>query len=63
MPTRPPAVKTVNAASEQVINMAYQIFSRRISSVEHLIGYEGKAFASTGNVRDGLLSITSVHTR
>jgi wyosine [tRNA(Phe)-imidazoG37] synthetase (radical SAM superfamily) len=61
IPTRPPAVTTVTAASEQVINMAYQIFSKRLSSVEHLIGYEGNAFASTGNAKDDLLSITSVH--
>ena len=61
IPTRPPAVTTVTAASEQVINMAYQIFSKRLDSVEHLIGYEGNAFAFTGNARDDLLSITSVH--
>jgi hypothetical protein len=29
--------------------------------VELLIGYEGNAFASTGNVADDLLSITAVH--
>jgi wyosine [tRNA(Phe)-imidazoG37] synthetase (radical SAM superfamily) len=61
IPTRPPAVTAVAPASEQVINMAYQMFSKRISSVEYLIGYEGNAFASTGNARDDLLSITSVH--
>lgn len=61
IPTRPPAKTTVIAASEQVINMAYQIFSRRLSSIEYLIGYEGNAFAFTGNVEDDLLSITSVH--
>jgi len=61
IPTRPPAVKTVTAANEQVINMAYQIFSRRLGSVEYLIGYEGNAFAFTGNIEDDLLSITSVH--
>jgi wyosine [tRNA(Phe)-imidazoG37] synthetase (radical SAM superfamily) len=61
IPIRPPAVATVAAASEQVINMAYQIFSERLSTVEYLIGYEGNAFASTGNARDDLLSITSVH--
>jgi wyosine [tRNA(Phe)-imidazoG37] synthetase (radical SAM superfamily) len=61
IPTRPPAVTAVTPASEQVINMAYQIFNGRISNVEHLIGYEGNAFASTGNARDDLLSITSVH--
>jgi wyosine [tRNA(Phe)-imidazoG37] synthetase (radical SAM superfamily) len=41
--------------------MAYQIFSKRLSSVEYLIGYEGNAFAFTGKVEDDLLSITSVH--
>jgi len=61
IPTRPPAEKTITAASEQVINMAYQVFSKRLSSVEYLIGYEGNAFAFTGNVEDDLLSITSVH--
>ena len=61
IPTRPPAKKTVIAASEPVINMAYQIFSKRLSRVEYLIGYEGNAFALTGNVEDDLLSITSVH--
>ena len=61
IPIRPPAVATVTAASEQVINMAYQIFSERLGTVEYLIGYEGNAFTSTGNARDDLLSITSVH--
>jgi len=61
IPTRPPAERTVTAAGEQAINMAYQIFSKRLSSVEYLIGYEGNAFAFTGNAEDDLLSITSVH--
>jgi len=61
IPTRPPAERTVTAASEQAINMAYQSFSKRLRSVEYLIGYEGNAFASTGSVEDDLLSITSVH--
>ncbi|MBA7579265.1 hypothetical protein ES708_21134 [subsurface metagenome] len=61
IPTRPPAVKTVTAASEQVINMAYQIFGKRLSNVEYLIGYEGNAFAFSGNAEQDLLSITSVH--
>jgi len=61
IPTRPPAKRTITAASEPAINMAYQIFSKRLSSVEYLIGYEGNAFAFTGNVEDDLLSITSVH--
>jgi len=61
VPTRPPAKKGTRPANEQVITKAYQIFSRNLSNVEYLIGYEGNAFASTGNVEDDLLSITSVH--
>jgi hypothetical protein len=41
--------------------MAYQIFREGLSDVEYLIGYEGNAFASTGNAKDDLLSITAVH--
>jgi wyosine [tRNA(Phe)-imidazoG37] synthetase (radical SAM superfamily) len=61
IPTRPPAVRTIAPASEQIINMAYQTFSQRISSVEYLIGYEGNAFTLAGKVEADLLSITSVH--
>ena len=61
IPTRPPAKRTISAASEQAINMAFQILKQRLSNVEYLIGYEGNAFAFTGNVEDDLLSITSVH--
>jgi len=61
IPTRPPAKRTISAASEQAINMAYQILKERLINVEYLIGYEGNAFAFTGNVEDDLLSITSVH--
>jgi len=60
IPTRPPAER-VNPASEQAINAAYQTLSERLSKVEYSIGYEGNAFASTGNAVDDLLSITSVH--
>lgn len=61
IPTRPPAQRKIKAASEPSINMAYQIFSQKLTNVEYLIGYEGNAFASTGEVEDDLLSITSVH--
>jgi wyosine [tRNA(Phe)-imidazoG37] synthetase (radical SAM superfamily) len=61
IPIRPPATRTITAASEHALNRAYQIFSKRLSSVEYLIGYEGNAFAFTGNVEDDLLGITSVH--
>ncbi|ASJ04132.1 radical SAM protein [Thermococcus barossii] len=63
VPTRPPAEKWVEPAKEDLINLAYQLFSERLGEdrVEYLIGYEGNAFASTGNVEEDLLSITAVH--
>ena len=61
IPTRPPAENWVKAASEENINMAYQIFREHSIDVEHLIGYEGNEFAFTGNVEEDILSITSVH--
>ena len=61
VPTRPPAEKWVKPADEQAINQAYQIFEGKLRNVEYLIGYEGDAFAFTGNMEEDLLSITSVH--
>ena len=62
IPTRPPAEKWVEPADEETINHAYQLFSERLGErVEYLIGYEGNAFASTGNVVEDILSITAVH--
>lgn len=61
IPTRPPAENWVKSASEFEINSAYQIFQKKKIHAEYLIGYEGNAFAYTGNVEDDLLSITSVH--
>ena len=61
IPTRPPAEKRVKSASEHSITMAYQIFRDHGIDTEYLIGYEGNAFAFTGNVEEDILSITSVH--
>ena len=63
VPTRPPAENWVEPAKEETINLAYQLFSERLGEgrVEYLIGYEGNAFASTGNVVEDILSITAVH--
>ena len=61
IPTRPPAEEWVQPPSEQAINRAYQIVSERVDQMEYLIGYEGNAFAFTGNVEEDLLSITAVH--
>ena len=63
VPTRPPTEKWVKPAREEVLNVAFQVFSEKlgIDRVEYLIGYEGNAFAFTGNVEEDLLSIAAVH--
>ena len=61
IPTRPPAEKWVNPPSEEVLNRAFQILCENGIKTEYLIGYEGNAFAFTGNVEEDILSITSVH--
>ncbi|RLC79936.1 MAG: radical SAM protein [Chloroflexi bacterium] len=61
IPTRPPAEGWVRPPDEGVINRAYQTLRGRLERVEYLIGYEGNAFAFTGDVENDLLSITSVH--
>lgn len=61
IPTRPPAEEWANSPPESKINQAYQIFSEAGIDVEYLIGYEGDAFASSGDLKEDLLSITSVH--
>jgi wyosine [tRNA(Phe)-imidazoG37] synthetase (radical SAM superfamily) len=61
IPTRPPAEKWVKPPDEDVINEAFQILNVMPFQVEYLIGYEGNAFASTGDAQKDLLSITAVH--
>jgi wyosine [tRNA(Phe)-imidazoG37] synthetase (radical SAM superfamily) len=61
IPTRPPAEKWVRSPDEHIINRAYQIFEETVQDVEYLTGYEGNAFALTGNIEADILSITSVH--
>ena len=61
IPTRPPAVKGILPASDEALNMAYQIFTQNVDNVEYIIGYEGNEFGFSGNVEDDLLDITSVH--
>ena len=61
IPTRPPAEEWARPPGERGINRAYQVFNQEIDQVEYLIGYEGNAFAITGNVEEDLLSITAVH--
>jgi wyosine [tRNA(Phe)-imidazoG37] synthetase (radical SAM superfamily) len=63
VPTRPPTEKWVKPAKEEVLNVAFQVFSEKlgVDRVEYLIGYEGNAFAFTGDVEEDLLSIMAVH--
>jgi wyosine [tRNA(Phe)-imidazoG37] synthetase (radical SAM superfamily) len=61
VPIRPPAEKEIHPPDEYSLNLAHQIFSEKSIGPELLIGYEGNAFAITGNVEEDLLSIMSVH--
>ena len=61
IPTRPTAVKGILPASDEVLNIAYQVFNENLTNVEYLIGYEGNEFGFSGNVEEDLLGITSVH--
>ncbi|MBU0663948.1 MAG: radical SAM protein [Proteobacteria bacterium] len=61
IPTRPPAETSVHPPAENVLNMAYQIISKRVNEVECLFGYEGNAFSLTGDVEEELLNIIAVH--
>jgi wyosine [tRNA(Phe)-imidazoG37] synthetase (radical SAM superfamily) len=61
VPTRPPAEDWVQPPLDDSINLAYQIFCRRLEQVELLVRYEGNLFALTGDVEQDLLSITAVH--
>jgi wyosine [tRNA(Phe)-imidazoG37] synthetase (radical SAM superfamily) len=61
IPTRPPAFSGINPARESAVTLAYNILSYFCISAELLTGYEGNAFASSGNFTDDILSITAVH--
>ena len=61
IPTRPTAEPAAKGPSEIVLNRAYQQLAMSVPNVEYLIGYEGDAFAYSGDIQDDLLSITAVH--
>lgn len=61
IPIRPPAESGVRAPDAATMTRAWQILSTAVDRVETLTGYEGNAFASTGDVAADLLSITAVH--
>ncbi|MBN2537308.1 radical SAM protein [candidate division WOR-3 bacterium] len=61
VPIRPPAEKRGQPPDEETVNRAFQLLSGKVDRLEYLIGYEGNAFASTGDAEADLLSITAVH--
>ncbi|MFW6282284.1 MAG: radical SAM protein, partial [bacterium] len=61
IPTRPPAEKYAVPPDTEVITRAYHILEKKNIKTEYLIGYEGNQFASSGNIKEDLLSITAVH--
>jgi wyosine [tRNA(Phe)-imidazoG37] synthetase (radical SAM superfamily) len=61
IPTRPPAQKQVRGPDEAALNRIYQLLADKVKQVEYLIGYEGDAFAFTGDIEKDILSITAVH--
>lgn len=62
IPTRPPAESWLQPGpDEPTLNRLFQRFAERAPHAEYLIGYEGDAFASTGDLETDLLSITAVH--
>jgi len=60
IPIRPPAERRALPPEEEEVAAAYQIIGRQVNA-EYLIGYEGNAFAFTGDPEQDLLSITAVH--
>jgi wyosine [tRNA(Phe)-imidazoG37] synthetase (radical SAM superfamily) len=61
VPTRPPALGSVRPASAEKMNLAYRKFSAAGLRTELMVGYSGDPFASTGNARADILSISAVH--
>ncbi|MFM1891066.1 MAG: hypothetical protein RLZ44_143 [Pseudomonadota bacterium] len=61
VPTRPPAETGVRPADELALTRAHQILAAQLPRVELLTGYEGNAFAASGDLAQDLLAITAVH--
>lgn len=61
VPIRPPAYENVETADEDALNEAFQVLTKKVFNVELLTGYEGNAFAFTGDIEEDILSITAVH--
>jgi len=61
IPTRPPAEDWVHPPTPEVINDAYQEFTKWIDRVEILSGMESDTFQGDGDLKRALLAITAVH--
>jgi len=63
VPVRPPSEKWVKPARREILNEAFQIFSRILggSRVKFLVEHEGNDFAFTGRIEDEILGIAAVH--
>jgi wyosine [tRNA(Phe)-imidazoG37] synthetase (radical SAM superfamily) len=61
LPVRPTQEKWAAPPTAERINRFYHSLKGLVPDLEYLTGYEGNAFAHSGNVRDDLLSITAVH--
>jgi len=61
VPTRPTAIPEAMPATEEQLNMAYNLFIDAGLKTELLTGYEGNEFSSTGDPRNDILAITAVH--
>jgi wyosine [tRNA(Phe)-imidazoG37] synthetase (radical SAM superfamily) len=61
IPTRPPSERGVEPADAKTLAIACELLGERSVKAELLTGYEGNAFAFTGDVEKDLLGITAVH--
>ena len=61
VPTRPPAMPGVRRPGVRALVRAHRQMTGLIGRVELLIGYEGDAFASTGDLEADLLAVAAVH--
>jgi wyosine [tRNA(Phe)-imidazoG37] synthetase (radical SAM superfamily) len=61
IPTRPPAVQSVQPPSDDAVARAYACLAEQLANVEWLIGEEEGAFARTDDAIGDLLGILAVH--
>ncbi len=61
IPTRPPAILSVEAPDEPAITEAFQIFSEKSINTELILGFEGTNTGYTGNAIEDIINICTVH--